>query len=61
MQRHLETKRSKFDYFPAVLELGAGNMQHFLFVKHRFDTYIAADIREIPISTGGHGGHLDHN
>lgn len=52
MQKHLETKHTKQNYYSRVLELGAGTMQHFEFVEHQFDTYIASDIREIPISEG---------
>ncbi len=48
MQKHLEAKRSQSDDYPRVLELGAGTMQHFSFVQHKFRTYIASDIREIP-------------
>ena len=52
MQKHLETKRSRNDHFSRVLEIGAGTMQHFQFVEHGFDTYIASDIREIPLIEG---------
>jgi ubiquinone/menaquinone biosynthesis C-methylase UbiE len=52
MQKHLETKRRSLDDYPRVLELGAGTMQHFPFVQHQFKTYIASDIREIPLVEG---------
>jgi SAM-dependent methyltransferase len=52
MQKHLETKRSKSEEFTRVLELGAGTMQHFPFVEHKFKTYIASDLREIPATAG---------
>ena len=48
MQKHLETKRARSDHFSRVLEIGAGTMQHFEFIEHGFDTYIASDIRKIP-------------
>ncbi len=48
MQKHLETKRPASHHYPRVLELGAGTMQHFPFVQHKYKTYIASDIREIP-------------
>lgn len=31
--------------FPVTLELGAGSLQHYPFVRHRRDQYIATDIR----------------
>lgn len=32
--------------FGILLELGAGNGQHFKYVKHDFDSYISSDIRD---------------
>ncbi len=29
-----------------VIEVGAGHGQHFKFVRHGFDTYLATDVRE---------------
>ncbi len=52
MQKHLETRRSKSEEYTRVLELGAGTLQHFSFVKHKFKTYIASDLREIPTTEG---------
>jgi phosphatidylethanolamine/phosphatidyl-N-methylethanolamine N-methyltransferase len=43
MQKHLETKRSKSEEFTRVLELGAGTMQHFPFVEHKFKTNVPFD------------------
>ena len=43
--------------FPVTLELGAGGMESLPFVRHRFDTYIARDIRsfkgELPVPRSG--------
>lgn len=50
MQRHLEHLRSSSTHYDLVLELGAGTLQHFPFVKHSFNTYIASDLREIPLN-----------
>jgi phosphatidylethanolamine/phosphatidyl-N-methylethanolamine N-methyltransferase len=33
--------------YPIVLEVGAGNLEHFQFVKHDFDRYLLSDIRTI--------------
>lgn len=44
-QRQMERKFQKDHYFEKVLELGAGNGQHFNFVKHNFGTYAETDIR----------------
>jgi phosphatidylethanolamine/phosphatidyl-N-methylethanolamine N-methyltransferase len=33
-------------FFGTVLEVGAGEGQHFKFIKHNFDLYIETDIRE---------------
>jgi ubiquinone/menaquinone biosynthesis C-methylase UbiE len=30
--------------FPRVLEIGAGSGEHFLFVKHEYDSYIMSDL-----------------
>ncbi len=42
--RALESRRAD-QYFPVVLELGAGNLQHFRFVEHSFERYVATDLR----------------
>ena len=35
-------------HYPQTLELGAGNMTHFSFVRHSFDRYLMSDIRDAP-------------
>lgn len=52
MHGHLESYHRSSDNFPLVLELGAGDLQHFAHVKHMYDLYVASDIR--PLSQ-----HLD--
>jgi SAM-dependent methyltransferase len=42
--RSLESTRRNESY-PVTLELGAGNLEHYSFVHHSFETYIASDIR----------------
>ena len=44
MHRRLEGGRRNTRY-PITLELGAGNLEHYPFVKHPYDQYIASDIR----------------
>jgi phosphatidylethanolamine/phosphatidyl-N-methylethanolamine N-methyltransferase len=39
-------------YFKTVLEIGAGNGEHFKYVKHDFQTYIETDIRIDVLSSG---------
>jgi ubiquinone/menaquinone biosynthesis C-methylase UbiE len=40
----MEKKYSKKSYFKNVLEVGAGNGEHFKFVKCNYDNYIMSDI-----------------
>lgn len=44
---HLALERGKTpkDKFPVVLEVGAGQGQHFRFVRHLFDKYFETDLR----------------
>lgn len=44
MHRALERHRGRLDY-PITLEVGAGNLQHYPFVRHTRKLYIATDIR----------------
>lgn len=44
MHTKLERGRQSAD-FPITLELGSGAFQHYKFVQHRHDLYIASDIR----------------
>jgi phosphatidylethanolamine/phosphatidyl-N-methylethanolamine N-methyltransferase len=41
----LERGIDKESHFSTVLELGAGEGQHFQFVKHSYDVYLQSDIR----------------
>lgn len=43
--QRLERQRRASDHFSTTLEVGAGHFQHFPFVRHSFDTYLATDIR----------------
>jgi ubiquinone/menaquinone biosynthesis C-methylase UbiE len=45
VHRYMEKPYSKKVNFSQVLELGAGDGVHFPHVKHKFDTYLATDIR----------------
>lgn len=45
MHGQLERNRGSEAEFPLVLELGAGDLQHFHHVKHGYDLYVASDIR----------------
>jgi ubiquinone/menaquinone biosynthesis C-methylase UbiE len=45
MHRCIELDFKENDDFPITLELGAGHNQHFKFVKHSYDVYIASDLR----------------
>ena len=47
MHKSLENARSKSN-FPITLELGCGGFEHFPYVSHHFDRYIATDIRNPP-------------
>ncbi len=49
MHRRLEEGRRSTKY-PITLELGAGNLEHYPFVEHPCDQYIASDIRVPPKS-----------
>ncbi len=44
LHRHLEGAHSGNDHFPRVLELGAGTCQHFPYVEHGFDVFLATDL-----------------
>lgn len=44
-QRQMERKFRSEHYFENVLELGAGNGQHFRYIKCNFGTYAETDIR----------------
>ena len=46
MHKRMEA-RYKDAHFQSVLELGCGNFEHTLFVKHKFDQYVATDIRQV--------------
>ncbi len=41
-----EKKFSNDDYFPTVLEVGAGTGKHLEYVRHRFDEYILSDLND---------------
>jgi len=42
----LEKRARPGQRFPRVLEVGAGNGEHFPFVRHEFDEYVESDLRE---------------
>ena len=44
LQNDLERGRSS-DFFPNVIELGAGELFHISSVKHKYERYVAVDIR----------------
>ena len=46
MHKFLESRLEK--YYGRILEIGANNMEHYSYVKHRFDSYVAIDIRKSP-------------
>jgi phosphatidylethanolamine/phosphatidyl-N-methylethanolamine N-methyltransferase len=46
--RSLERPYGPADSFPRVIELGSGSGEHFPFVRHSFEAYIMADLREPP-------------
>jgi phosphatidylethanolamine/phosphatidyl-N-methylethanolamine N-methyltransferase len=48
----MEIKHKKSVTFSRVLEVGAGNGEHFSFVKHKFDEYYMTDIQEIDLGSG---------
>lgn len=41
--RLLERSFSQIDYFPKVLEIGAGTGEHMQFLRHKFDLYVVSD------------------
>jgi SAM-dependent methyltransferase len=41
----LEKDFANQGYFPTTVEMGAGNYKHLSFVQHKFDRYLAFDIR----------------
>ena len=43
---HRMLERGVRDNFDNVLELGAGNGEHFEFVRHHFETYLLSDLRD---------------
>jgi phosphatidylethanolamine/phosphatidyl-N-methylethanolamine N-methyltransferase len=57
---HRLLERGHTRHFELCLELGAGNGQHFPFVKHPFKKYISSDIREVKINLNenGFGQHV---
>ena len=42
----MEYPYKRDSFFGTVLEVGAGEGQHFIFVKHSYDSYIETDIRK---------------
>jgi phosphatidylethanolamine/phosphatidyl-N-methylethanolamine N-methyltransferase len=44
LHRFLEQGQSH-NYYPNVLEIGSNNGEHLPFVKHKFDTYYATDLK----------------
>lgn len=46
VHNRMEKDFGKDKYFSRVLELGAGDGQHFQFVRHNFDQYLMTDIRK---------------
>ena len=44
MHKFLEFRLEK--YYGRILEIGANNIEHYNYVKHRFDSYVAIDIRK---------------
>ena len=44
--RLTEKRFQKHDYFPKVLEIGAGTGEHIGFVRHGFDQYVLSDLDE---------------
>jgi phosphatidylethanolamine/phosphatidyl-N-methylethanolamine N-methyltransferase len=55
--RSLESPFGRDKHFGKTLELGAGNGQHFRWVRHTFDTYIETDIRAENLPSRGVAGH----
>lgn len=46
MHSQLERSRGPTSHFSKTLELGSGNLEHFPYVRHSWDEYVAADIRK---------------
>ena len=46
-------------HFENVLEIGAGNGEHFRFVKHNFNLYVESDVRIKLLSNNSLNGRLD--
>lgn len=47
----MEKRHKQATTFSRVLELGAGNGEHFQFVKHNFDEYYMTDIQDINLES----------
>jgi phosphatidylethanolamine/phosphatidyl-N-methylethanolamine N-methyltransferase len=45
---HKRLERNAHPFYRHTLELGSGNFEHFAFVKHKYETYTASDIRKPP-------------
>jgi phosphatidylethanolamine/phosphatidyl-N-methylethanolamine N-methyltransferase len=46
---HKFLEKNLNSHYPRVLEIGANNLEHYDFVKHSFDRYLATDIR-VPLN-----------
>lgn len=44
VHRVMESRYKENDVFPTILEVGAGNGEHFAFIKSQFEKYIMSDI-----------------
>ena len=62
--RLLERSYGEEEFFPSVLEIGAGTGQHLDCVRHKFDDYILTDLDEETLAVakkrhqGRHGGRI---
>lgn len=45
---HKKLEKNSQNFHGSVLELGSGNFEHYSFVKHQYDEYIASDVRRPP-------------
>ena len=53
LHRRLERLRGPDDSFPLTVEVGAGRFEHYPFVRHRRERYVATDIR-VPLEHEGY-------
>ena len=58
VHKQMEKRHSKPRTFSRVLEVGAGNGEHFQYVNHNFDEYHMTDIQDINLESSDHDSRI---